>query len=276
MIDWIQGQRFIEIADSTYSPERKHIDDYDNLPNTFNPYNTYRLKDVNLVYTHTFYVKELLAVIKNIKREFVIITHNSDLNVTSEYNIPLNVRKWFTTNVATSDGRLESIPIGLENDRWYPDLNKKKKMLIKLQGQRGYKNLVYMNHNIRTNLAERTKPYEQLLHKHYVTTRMGSNGQDFDDYLDNLYSHFFVVCPQGNGMDTHRLWETLYMGAIPIVKADLNNKFYEHFPILYVNDWDEINAGMLWEAHNLLWGIRWREDKLQFSYWKNKIYEFTR
>lgn len=28
----------------------------------------------------------------------------------------------------------------------------------------------------------------------------------------------FVACPRGNGTDTHRFWETLYRGSIPVVK----------------------------------------------------------
>jgi hypothetical protein len=30
-------------------------------------------------------------------------------------------------------------------------------------------------------------------------------------------SYVFVACPRGNGLDTHRFWETIYRGSIPVV-----------------------------------------------------------
>ena len=269
-MQWIQGDFFKSIADCTYSPDVKFGEDYDNLPNTFD---TRRLPNVNLVYTHTTYVKNLFDVLRKLPQEFVVITHNSDLNVTSEYVVPPNVRKWFTTNVAVSDAKISSIPIGLENDRWYPGLKKKEKMFDKMGEDRMYKNLVYMNHNIRNNISERTKPYEVFLNQSFCTTRMGTNGQDFDDYLDNLYNHTFVVCPQGNGMDTHRFWEALYMGTIPIVKKDLNNRFYEELPVCFVDEWDQCTRNFLlheWARIQPKQDIYWLR-MLDFEYWKTQI-----
>lgn len=37
-------------------------------------------------------------------------------------------------------------------------------------------------------------------------------------YRELLRRHRFVLCPRGNGMDTHRFWESLYAGSIPIVE----------------------------------------------------------
>lgn len=264
---FITGDRFQKIADMTFSLGVQSAEDYCNLQNTFAEK---RLKEVNLIYTHTGYVKYLYEIIKKSNKEFVVITHNSDVNVTSDYIIPPNVRKWFTTNVNALDGRLESIPIGLENDRWFPELKKKEKMLAKMELPRVHKNLVYMNHNIRNNISERTKPYEAFLYKSYCTVRMGSNGQGFDDYLDNIYSHVFVVCPNGNGMDTHRLWETLYMGSIPIVKRDLNNRFYKDLPICFIDSWDEIDEEFLCDERDRMFGQE-MSPMLEFDYWKNKI-----
>jgi hypothetical protein len=267
-INWIQGDKFQELAEMTYAPPISSADDYCGLKNTFCEK---RLKDVNLVYTHTGYVKKLFYVIKNINKEFIVLTHNSDVNVTSEYIVPPNVRKWFTTNVGVLHERISSIPIGLENDRWYQDINKKKKMLIKMQTGRGYKNLVYMNHKISTNISERTKPYDFFVKQSYCTTRMGTNGLDFADYLDNLYNHPFIVCPQGNGMDTHRFWEALYMGTIPIVKKDLNNWFYTDLPALFVDEWEQCTKSFLFNEWERIRETKFDLSMLEFDYWKDKI-----
>lgn len=39
-----------------------------------------------------------------------------------------------------------------------------------------------------------------------------------DHYLQAAQSRF-VLCPSGLGFDTYRLWETLLLGAIPIVEV---------------------------------------------------------
>ena len=36
-------------------------------------------------------------------------------------------------------------------------------------------------------------------------------------YASLAAKHRFVACPEGNGIDTHRFWETLYRGSIPII-----------------------------------------------------------
>lgn len=50
----------------------------------------------------------------------------------------------------------------------------------------------------------------------------------------------FSICPIGNGMDTHRVWEDLYLGVIPIVRSTPLDKLYQMFPIVIIKNWDEI------------------------------------
>lgn len=49
----------------------------------------------------------------------------------------------------------------------------------------------------------------------------------------------FVACPRGNGLDTHRFWETLYRGSIPIVKESTWAHLIERLgiPLLMVPEW---------------------------------------
>ena len=46
-------------------------------------------------------------------------------------------------------------------------------------------------------------------------------------YLMTLGSHKFVLSPRGNGLDAHRTWEAMLVGAIPIVRASALNPLYE-------------------------------------------------
>ena len=264
MTDWITGEKFVELGEMVYSSRSNH--DCNPLEDTFCHC---KLKKRNIVYTHTMYAKDLFRQIEGLNCEFVIVTHNSDTNV--DFLPPRNVVKWFTQNVNITNRRIESIPIGLENNKWFKAARKKDKMEQVLKTSRKHKNLVYMNHNIKTNPEERQYVYDVMRNKPWVTVNMGVNGQAFDQYIDDIYNHKYVLCPRGNGIDTHRLWETLYMGSVPVVRKDVNNWFYNNLPILYVNDWESVTDELL----NAMWsnfenGI-WDKEILTFKYWRNKI-----
>jgi hypothetical protein len=266
-MNFIVGDKFRDIADWRFAPEAKNGEDYDNLQNTLD---IDKLKDNDIIYTHTFYVKELFKVIEKVDKKLILITHNSDQNIDDSFMVPDNVVKWYAQNVNVRNPKIISIPIGLENDRWKPELHKKEKMIQKYSEKMRMKNLVYMNHNIDTNRSVRLPAYEAFKDKPWVTTIMRANGDVFDEYLDNMYNHKYMICPAGNGMDTHRTWECLYMGTIPIEIRNINNSFHEYMPILLVDSWEEITEKMLTDKWPDLFCIRDRE-KLNFEYWKNMI-----
>jgi hypothetical protein len=280
-MNFIQGSKFIQIADWVYSPARgsvqnKYRNDINNLPEKDYRYlkNTFdinQLKDRDIIYTHSFYAEQLFEELIKTDKNVILITHNCDLNI--EFSPPDNVLKWYSQNINILHPRIESIPIGLENDYWLPGIKKKEKMILKGSGNCSYRNLVYMNHNIKTNPTKRLKPYQLFRNKSWVTVENRENGQGFDQYIDNVFNHRFMICPEGNGMDTHRTWECLYLGTIPIEKRNINNTNFEKlFPILLVDDWDEVTEDLL--------TTKWRElavmdyaERLDFNYWKNKINE---
>ena len=266
---WITGEDFQNLGDFTYSPEIRAGGDYNNLPNTFNVNN---LKDGNIIYTHTVYAKQLLDIIRNQEKKLIIITHNYDWGIDDTYNVSNNVIKWFAQNVNVINSKIESIPIGLENRWWFTEIQKKEKMLVKLNNLKTIRNLVYVNHNIKTNFLERTKPYQLLQNKSFTTIKHGLNGQGFDEYLDDIYNHKFVICPEGNGIDTHRTWECLYLNTIPIEKRNINNQFYTDLPICFVNNWEEITETFLENEYIRINKIKWNLEKLDIDYWKNKIH----
>lgn len=277
MRDWIQGDKFVKMADYTYAPAIKSVSAYDGLENTLN---VETLKDGDVVYTHSFYVKQLFEVLKDVDKKIVLITHNADVNIDSSFIAPPCVVRWYAQNVNVIDSRITSIPIGLENDRWFADIHKKEKIEAKLREPRIYKNLIYMNHNIATNPAKRLKPFQVLNGKPWVTTDMRANGDNFDGYLDNIYNHKFVVCPEGNGIDTHRIWECLYMGTIPIVEDNLTAELlYSNFPCTIVyNGWESLTDDFLEFEYRQISEIRSVysiEKMLTFEYWKNEIREFS-
>ncbi len=224
------------------------------------------------------------------KEKFILISHNSDGNITqnptrfvsgssndcnfNNLKIPDNLLRWFGQNVDVIHPKLETIPIGLENSKWFPELNKRKKIELIQNQTKNFKNLLYVCHNTNTNPKERMEPYEIFSNKLWCTIESGINGINFDKYLTNIYNHKFVLCPEGNGIDTHRTWETLYCGSIPIEKLNKNNAFHDDLPICFVEEWSQITKSFLEEQYELIMSKNWNFDKLSFKFWENKIKSF--
>jgi hypothetical protein len=91
-------------------------------------------------------------------------------------------------------------------------------------------------------------------------------------YLKLLGSHQFSACPRGNGIDTHRIWESLYLGVIPVVER---TELSEHWracglPLVLVDQWSEVTPERLsHEAERLK--PPWREDALRISTYREAI-----
>ena len=62
-----------------------------------------------------------------------------------------------------------------------------------------------------------------------------------EDALIELKKHKYAICPRGNGIDTHRIWECLYLDVIPIM---LKRDYFgiDNLPIIYLNSWDELDV----------------------------------
>lgn len=283
-MNYIQGNKFKALTALHYAPARIYTGGDDDGINNI-PFSDYRflrntvdfneLKEDELIYTHTFYARQLFKKLEKLyPMQFKVVTHNAD--TPADFPPPDNVF-WFTTNVAIRyngptlgfGSNMTSIPIGIENDIWLKD--KTRIMELKLQNPKKYRSLVYCNHNIQTNPKKRQKPYEVLRGVNWATIHIGSNGQGFENYIDNVYNHPFVVCPEGNGIDTHRIWECLYMNTIPIVLKNINNSFYTDLPILFLNDWEEMNEKFLYDSFMEMSYKEWNMDKLDFNYWKDEI-----
>jgi hypothetical protein len=294
-VDFILGQYFKDVADATYAPMPRSKNswiegDYDNLPNTFELIKVVAVKDRPfIVYTHTMYVHLLMPILADINHDFVVVTHNSDCFIcdegvgfmdglgnhwkTERFAIPDNVIKWYSPNVATANSKVQPIPTGLANEWWSPEIDKRNKMIAKWEEPREIKNLVYMDHNIVQNPVDRKRAYAILGDKPWVTAQR--EGLNFTKFLDNVYNHKFVICPAGNGIGTHREWESLYMGSIPIIKGNIHNR-YPELPICYINDWDELSEEFLNFEYNRIKNGIWNMEMLNFAYWKNVIVNYER
>lgn len=217
----------------------------------------------------------------NFTHDFVLVSHNSDGNITDNpirhfdadvRKIPKNLKRWFGQNLNYESDIIESLPIGLENSQWFPETRKIEKLFNINSTPKNIKNLVYLNLNILNNPGVRQPIYDMLNDKPYVTTQYGRNGLGYDEYLDNLYNHKFMICPEGNGIDVHQPWESLYVNTIPIQRKNINNKNWRDLPICWVDEWEQVtDENFLTSEHKRITETKYDLSKLDFDFWKNKI-----
>jgi len=206
------------------------------------------------------------------------ITGHSDFPITKEvFDIHENKNCfWFATNMGYVNPKLTGLPIGITNNTKESSdhviFGNISIMLEVAERPRTIHNLVYMNFLISTYPHERQVCYNTFVGKPWVT--VGHSEKTLEarkNFLIDIRNHMFVLCPRGNGVDTHRLWETLYMGSIPIVKRDVAFNDVLDLPILFINEWTDITEDFLLTEYERISTTKWNMKKLTFPYWKERI-----
>lgn len=208
----------------------------------------------------------------------VWITGHSDYSINRNLfnKYEHNCNKWFTINKDVDNEKIHALPLGITNltneSGLHPIYGNVDIMFDIMSQPRDIKNLVYLNFNIDTYRDERQMCYNMFYDKPYVTVGEIINTLDGRRrYLKEIRDHKFVLCPRGNGIDTHRLWETLYMGSIPIVKRCYAMSEFTDLPILFIDNWSEVDKDFLENKYKEITGMVWNLEKIKFSYWKKVI-----
>lgn len=150
-------------------------------------------------------------------------------------DIPATIKRIFLQNSHMSGGIFETLPIGLENLRY---------------GRHG------LPKYFRTeNLAK--EKIDAILVGPFSPTHPERKELDSWKYLNSerlsFLDHYvetpklakysrrfkFIACPRGNGTDTHRFWEALYRGSIPVVKRSKWSMSIAKlgYPVMQLTDW---------------------------------------
>jgi hypothetical protein len=215
------------------------------------------------------YLEALVFIEKNSDVKFKLVTHNGDTEILLRKSfLPRNLVCWYAQNLCTASNRTFPIPIGMENSHWHPG---KRDTIIKAEKsqQRVLRAFTQFNpstHKSRLDLANLI-----MDKKIDVDFAPSVNGTGFEQYVYNLSRYAFCVCPRGNGTDTHRIWEALYMGCIPIVQTHLTHKCLDGLPVLFVENWQEITHQKLVHFIEQMPSIIYDAKKLHFKYWENLI-----
>jgi hypothetical protein len=200
-----------------------------------------------------------------LQNNFILFTHNSDgeirqtPEVLSILNCP-NLIKWFGQNSCFQHPKLFFLPIGLANSQWpHGNLSFFNSNFMTTITK---SNTVFFNFNIHTNVSKRQRCYDSLTKLEWLPMINPT------DNLKRLSTYKFCICPEGNGVDTHRLWECLYLKVVPIViKSNFTDILLSnHIPLVVLNEWSDLNLDELNYDHHNFDAIT---NLLDINYFKN-------
>lgn len=203
-----------------------------------------------------------------INQQYILISHNSDEKINRFYlkYIDDKIIHWFCFKLDfPMTTKITPIPAGLENKRYRVNGLVKNYLLFKnsIPEQNG----ILCSFNENTNYSER-KSLKMIALKHKEVSVI--NFETPNKYLNSLINFKYNLCPDGNGGESHRIWESLIFNITPIV---INNQMNLNFfnlgvPFLMLDSWSklkDLNQSDLDKLNKL------NEDK---SYEKFSSYKF--
>ncbi len=220
----------------------------------------------SIVYAKRDRIGRLFKELRRGRAKVVLVTAESDDAVSADERIPPQVAAWFSTN--SLHPRVHPMPLGLGNS--YCPITTKAPDLAEAHGA-VKTGLLYLNFRPSTNLAVRQslwESYERAEREGWATRHPGNIGGR--EYAIELARHRFALCPPGNGIDTHRFWEALYAGTIPVVQKNPALESFADLPILFVDELEALDRQFL-ERQAQMIGQRsdWNLPKLFLPFWRN-------
>lgn len=222
-----------------------------------------------------------------IQSRFILVTGDSDVSVSvrdfEQYIDDPKLIHWYSQNLIHSHPKVSHLPIGLDyhtntNERemhpWgigsKPVMQERllKSVIQKPLTERYF--ACYVNfHFSEWGINQRGDRQECLsqvskelcyFEPHYIQRKAT---------WDNMSRFVFVLCPHGGGLDTHRLWEALILGCIPIIKSSGLDPLFEDLNVCIVKSWSDVNITRLVEHVQTMKPTN--KKKLTLNYWIEKI-----
>jgi hypothetical protein len=177
--------------------------------------------------------------------KFNLISYNVNLTFKQEHLDKLRpyISKIYATNLEFSDPDVLPIPVGFIDSSsithaWYKEV----------YDQRYVKDmLVYLNFSINANKLKRTRCMLAFTDKPWVFNNYNtSRGQYYIDISKSKYA----IAPEGVSLDSHRIYECIYLDTIPIVRTSKYDYFYDNLPVVIVNEWNDVTEQFLIDNYN--------------------------
>ncbi len=200
------------------------------------------------------------------------IFHNSDETFDLNFKKKLDYfrpKKCFSQNLIINKKNYNFIPIGLENSKFHnngdvKDFLKLRKIKLKKKPR-----ILFGFKNTNPKRAQLKNMFKELK----ITDE--TKGWNSFFYRRILLNYMFVICPEGNGIDTHRMWEALYLRTVPIIKKNMisNSIKKAKIPVLILNKWSDLSKYDERKLKKFYISNRkfFSNNYLFQAYWKNKI-----
>ena len=175
--------------------------------------------------------------------------------------IPENVKKWYCTNPRIVDNKIVPIPIGIL-DKTADELTNR--LIIAPEVKQHKTSVCWCNYTL-----ERADLKDFFHYSNHNWCPVITELIPVDNYLRLINNSRFTLCPTGNGLDTYRIYEALYLNSIPIVLDNATTRQYNEVPVVRVPDLSVVTESVLdqiWEQ------IRIRTFDMSYitkSYWRN-------
>lgn len=196
----------------------------------------------------------------------------------------LGLKAVFGSNTDPSCENVQSVPLGITNNtretQFHPLFGDESHFFAadsESEFPSEFYPRLYANFTAQNNASVR-KPLIDSLKTLPSTFEVSHDQPEFTEkgrvrFLSMCRTTNFVLCPEGNGIDTHRLWETLYMGGVPIVKRHpYMNSFFEILPVVQVAKWTDLGLpGFLEREWTRVKTLRWNKSAMLQSYWNGVI-----
>jgi hypothetical protein len=180
--------------------------------------------------------KQISKIIPNSVNKLVIMESDT-LQIAQELKTLLTVAKSiFSNNLIGKEDHIFPLPLGIERQCYKSAGNLK-------DFRKPYKNevetrpitfLVAWNDDTNANRSTYRNIFKKSDKSLVIDFRISPKV-----FHNLLRKTLFAPSPAGNGLDCHRTWEALYLGAVPVV---LEKEFCgdENWPVLVVNSWQEL------------------------------------
>ena len=219
----------------------------------------------------------------SIKPNLILGHSDKTINVLESYILKIRgYKKIHGINLLPVKGLSRPIPLGLTNrtneSNFHLILGDQKLILEAAANEpfpNNFSGFVFGNFSVSTNRKERTA-LALLLEKSgniFQEPDLTANGRV--DFLSKLRRFGFVACPIGNGIDTHRIWETLYMGGIPIIRRNsILQDLLRDLPVLVVDSWEAVKDKVFLEQEweRLTNQKTYLYEKLDIKYWISQFH----
>ena len=189
-------------------------------------------EDGDWVFINGDYIQKFTSAIPFVSmKRFYLIIHNSDLTFTEEKLASLrkHIYHVFAINTNFTHPRVTTIPLGFADNQL--------EFLSTFKPEPRERDIdIYLNIKIHHNWEKRGQCINAFETNPRVTNR---ERVSVEEYYNDLCRSKFVLCPEGTGIDTHRVYESILCGATPVVLRNSLSHLYEKLPVCIVDKWTD-------------------------------------